>query len=187
MPVWFVDTVELTSEGVSHTMELEALPWLSRPQRWPRRTSTLVPTELAGALKDLGLGPEMRHSSGPRKLSQGDVWLFEVPHRTAVTRARAERDQTEREREEAGQQSWQESSTSAAADDIVLGVSAPAPAPAVADVPEVCAVCLDAPRDAFIKPCGHISTCLACAKKLMPQMCVTCRGPIEAILPWRDL
>mgnify|MGYP002632002162 CR=1 FL=1 len=47
-----------------------------------------------------------------------------------------------------------------------------------------CSVCLDAPRSALLVPCGHTSTCMNCAKKLNPPICVECRQPIEKLLPW---
>ena len=53
---------------------------------------------------------------------------------------------------------------------------------------ELCVVCLDAARSALMKPCGHTSTCMACARRLpWPLHCPACREPIEGVLPWRDL
>ena len=49
---------------------------------------------------------------------------------------------------------------------------------------EPCAVCLDAPRSALLVPCGHASTCMSCTRQLSPPLCVTCRQPIEKVLPW---
>mmetsp|Transcript_1427 Transcript_1427/g.3825 ORF Transcript_1427/g.3825 Transcript_1427/m.3825 type:complete len:184 (-) Transcript_1427:219-770(-) len=42
---------------------------------------------------------------------------------------------------------------------------------------DVCAVCLDAPCDVVLRPCGHAQFCEACATKLMS--CPLCRASIE--------
>ena len=45
-------------------------------------------------------------------------------------------------------------------------------------------ICLDAPKDHIITPCGHQCACAACAEKLMSvkrnPACLTCREPIAA-------
>ena len=55
--------------------------------------------------------------------------------------------------------------------------------------PEPCAICMERPRDALLRPCGHAATCMQCAKNLLykhcrdaPQ-CVVCRTPVEDLLP----
>jgi hypothetical protein len=43
-----------------------------------------------------------------------------------------------------------------------------------------CCVCCDAPKEAFLQPCGHVAMCLACAGKV--QDCPVCRKAIESVL-----
>ena len=48
----------------------------------------------------------------------------------------------------------------------------------------LCVVCMDAPKDHFIRPCMHVCTCEACTQQLQEQgaqSCPVCRGPIEGI------
>ena len=45
-------------------------------------------------------------------------------------------------------------------------------------------VCMDAPKNHFIRPCMHMCTCEACTQQLQEQgaqSCPVCRGPIEGI------
>ena len=45
--------------------------------------------------------------------------------------------------------------------------------------PEMCAVCLDAPRGAVLVPCGHAVLCVRCAAGVMaavPRRCPICRA-----------
>ena len=88
----------------------------------------------------------------------------------AVMRGRHSEDHVDRMRENMGQ----ERPDGAENSDII-------------DATQTCAVCLDAPCSALIKPCGHTSTCMDCARALQPPLCVTCRSPIQNIIPWRDL
>jgi hypothetical protein len=44
----------------------------------------------------------------------------------------------------------------------------------------MCVVCMDAPKDRIVLPCGHICACGACAQ-LLGTRCPVCRGPIEHI------
>jgi hypothetical protein len=65
-----------------------------------------------------------------------------------------------------------------------LGVppAAPAPHPDVEET--MCVLCLDAPKDHIITPCGHQCVCGACAEKLKRvkrnPACPICREPINA-------
>jgi hypothetical protein len=61
----------------------------------------------------------------------------------------------------------------------------PAPAPAARPAapapaqPEKCAICMDAPREAVLVPCGHAVLCFSCASAIMartPRSCPICRG-----------
>ena len=51
------------------------------------------------------------------------------------------------------------------------------------EVPESldCAICMNAAKNAMIKPCRHVSCCVKCANDLNPKMCPVCRTPIEKI------
>lgn len=42
----------------------------------------------------------------------------------------------------------------------------------------MCAVCMDTERQVRFK-CGHVCTCVACAKKLLPKQCPVCRLPFK--------
>jgi hypothetical protein len=59
-----------------------------------------------------------------------------------------------------------------------LGVPSAAPAPGADET--LCVVCLDAPKDHIVLPCGHMCACGACAQ-LLRDRCPVCRGPIEHI------
>jgi E3 ubiquitin-protein ligase MUL1 len=63
-----------------------------------------------------------------------------------------------------------------------LGVPPAAPAPQAEE--EMCVLCLDAPKDHIITPCGHQCVCGACAEKLKRvkrnPACPICREPINA-------
>jgi hypothetical protein len=43
--------------------------------------------------------------------------------------------------------------------------------------PPKCIVCLDAPRNCCLDPCGHANLCVGCAEQL--ETCPTCRADIE--------
>jgi hypothetical protein len=61
-----------------------------------------------------------------------------------------------------------------------LGVSPAAPARQAEE--ELCVVCLDAPKDHIIIPCGHQCVCGACAQALKREAnpaCPLCREPIS--------
>jgi hypothetical protein len=62
-------------------------------------------------------------------------------------------------------------------------VAAPAPQPAADADETLCVLCLDAPKDHIIVPCGHQCVCGACAEKLKKArsaLCPFCRAPINA-------
>jgi hypothetical protein len=64
-----------------------------------------------------------------------------------------------------------------------LGVPPAAPAPHPDDAEDQCVLCLDAPKDHVIIPCGHQCVCEACAEKLKKArnpLCPFCRAPINA-------
>ena len=47
----------------------------------------------------------------------------------------------------------------------------------------LCVLCLDAPKDHIIIPCGHQCVCEACAEKLKEArspLCPFCRAPINS-------
>jgi len=48
----------------------------------------------------------------------------------------------------------------------------------------ICNICMDKAADALILPCGHMETCMECAKQCMSssRQCPTCRAPIEKLL-----
>lgn len=151
MPVWFVDDVEVCTDGPPN------------PQ-------------LSGALGALGF--RVHPFRGQRLMLTDEAKVgYASAQRAAVAQARAQRAHDERERENFGQArpdgEGADGEEEAAVD--------------IGDGEQSCAVCLDAPRGALVKPCGHTSTCLECAKKLQPPICVTCREPIVQIVPWRDL
>jgi hypothetical protein len=60
--------------------------------------------------------------------------------------------------------------------------AAPAPDPGAEET--LCVVCLDAPKDHIIIPCGHRCVCGACAEKLTKArsaLCPFCRTPIKVV------
>jgi hypothetical protein len=65
-----------------------------------------------------------------------------------------------------------------------LGVPAAAPAPHSDAEEALCVLCLDAPKDHIIIPCGHQCVCGPCAEKLKRvkrnPACPICREPINA-------
>ena len=53
-------------------------------------------------------------------------------------------------------------------------------------VGEPCSVCFEGEREALIRPCGHVATCISCALKIhenSDRRCVICRTLIEDVLP----
>jgi len=41
----------------------------------------------------------------------------------------------------------------------------------------LCAICLDRPKNCFLRPCGHVASCMDCSQHL--QACPICRAPIS--------
>jgi hypothetical protein len=41
----------------------------------------------------------------------------------------------------------------------------------------LCAVCMENPKNCFLRPCGHVAACMLCAAQL--RACPVCRTPIE--------
>lgn len=57
---------------------------------------------------------------------------------------------------------------------------AAAPAPRSETPPAVdntCAICMENVKNAFLRPCGHVATCMPCASQL--RNCPICRAPIQ--------
>jgi hypothetical protein len=53
---------------------------------------------------------------------------------------------------------------------------------AAADEENMCVVCMDAPKDYLIVPCGHQCVCASCAEQLTKTRtptCPVCREPIQ--------
>ena len=66
-----------------------------------------------------------------------------------------------------------------------LGSSSVVPPAAPQDAETMCVVCLDAPKDHIIVPCGHQCVCEACAEKLKKAsspLCPFCRTPINSTI-----
>ena len=93
----------------------------------------------------------------------------------ALSSARADR--LERELEEARRQAEQHARQAARAE------AALARARRDDDDARLCAVCLDAPKDAALVPCGH-RTCRSCAKapRRRKLPCPSCRQPIDGTI-----
>ena len=134
-------------------------------------------TQLAATLSALGYKISAYAGRDRLRLSKWKHARYLQAQRTAVQQQREEDAHAERQREELGQarpaggidESDAEVDTAQLRDD------------------QICAVCLDRPSSALLQPCGHTSMCLECAKKLQPAVCVTCRQPIQRILPWKDI
>jgi hypothetical protein len=60
-------------------------------------------------------------------------------------------------------------------------VPSAAPAPRLGAEETMCVVCMDAPKDRVVLPCGHMCVCAACAQ-LLRDLCPVCRGPIERLV-----
>ncbi|XP_002967442.2 uncharacterized protein LOC9635757 [Selaginella moellendorffii] len=49
---------------------------------------------------------------------------------------------------------------------------------------QLCAICLDAPKDSFFDPCGHCATCYACGERIKASgnaICPICRENIRTV------
>ena len=93
----------------------------------------------------------------------------------ALSSARADR--LERELEEARNEAARHARQAARAE------AALARARINEDDARLCAVCLDAPKDAALVPCGH-RTCRSCSKALRRRKlpCPSCRQPIDGTI-----
>lgn len=49
------------------------------------------------------------------------------------------------------------------------------------DDANTCVICLEAPRDAVLLPCGHVMTCMSCTEKLESRVCPMCRKAIKQV------
>jgi hypothetical protein len=47
------------------------------------------------------------------------------------------------------------------------------------DETTLCAICLDAPRNSFLRPCGHVALCMDCARRMTE--CPLCRARIQDV------
>ena len=121
------------------------------------------------------------------RLTQAAFAMYTSGRRQQVQREREAIDATEHERERNGQARPGGEAEDAAEPAIDVSDVATDAAGGAAAQETLCAVCLDAPRSALVMPCGHTSTCMDCAKKLEPPLCVTCRSKITKVLPWSDL
>ena len=101
--------------------------------------------------------------------------ILDATEAEALSSARADR--LERELEEARRQSAEHARQAARAE------AALERARRDDDDARLCAVCLDAPKDAALVPCGH-RTCRSCAKALRRRKlpCPSCRQPIDGTI-----
>jgi len=44
-----------------------------------------------------------------------------------------------------------------------------------------CVICMEAAKNAILKPCRHVCCCVKCANNLNPKLCPVCRGPIQKV------
>mmetsp|Transcript_33252 Transcript_33252/g.40214 ORF Transcript_33252/g.40214 Transcript_33252/m.40214 type:complete len:346 (-) Transcript_33252:429-1466(-) len=51
------------------------------------------------------------------------------------------------------------------------------------DDTHLCVICLDAPKDCILHPCGHREICSQCLKSLKLTKCPVCRAKVERTLP----
>ena len=120
---------------------------------------------------------DVRFATGTQQLdlARTPFRLLDVTEAEALSSARADR--LERELEEARRQSAEHARQAARAE------AALARARINEDDARLCAVCLDAPKDAALVPCGH-RTCRSCAKALRRRKlpCPSCRQPIDGTI-----
>ena len=120
---------------------------------------------------------DVRFATGTQQLdlAQTAFRLLDAAEAEALSSARADR--LERELEEARRQSAEHARQAARAE------AALARARINEDDARLCAVCLDAPKDAALVPCGH-RTCRSCAKTLRRRKlpCPSCRQPIDGTI-----
>jgi len=120
---------------------------------------------------------DVRFATGTQQLdlAQTAFRLLDPVEAEALSSARADR--LERELEEARNEAARHARQAARAE------AALARARINEDDARLCAVCLDAPKDAALVPCGH-RTCRSCAKALRRRKlpCPSCRQPIEGTI-----
>ncbi len=120
---------------------------------------------------------DVRFATGTQQLDLAHTAfrLLDPTEAEALSSARADR--LERELVEARRQAAELRRTAADAE------AALARARRDDDDARLCAVCLDAPKDAALVPCGH-RTCRGCAKALRRRKlpCPSCRQPIEGTI-----
>ena len=120
---------------------------------------------------------DVRFATGTQQLdlARTPFRLLDATDAEALSSARADR--LERELAEARRQAEQHARQAARAE------AALARARRDDDDARLCAVCLDAPKDAALVPCGH-RTCRSCAKALRRRKlpCPSCRQPIDGTI-----
>ena len=120
---------------------------------------------------------DVRFATGTQQLdlARTAFRILDATEAEALSSARADR--LERELEEARRQSAEHARQAARAE------AALERARRDDDDARLCAVCLDAPKDAALVPCGH-RTCRSCAKALRRRKlpCPSCRQPIEGTI-----
>jgi hypothetical protein len=120
---------------------------------------------------------DVRFATGTQQLdlARTQFRFLDPTEAEALSSARADR--LERELEEARNEAARHARQAARAE------AALARARRDDDDARLCAVCLDAPKDAALVPCGH-RTCRGCAKALRRRKlpCPSCRQPIEGTI-----
>ena len=120
---------------------------------------------------------DVRFATGTQQLdlARTQFRLLDPLEAEALSSARADR--LERELEEARNEAARHARQAARAE------AALARARRDDDDARLCAVCLDAPKDAALVPCGH-RTCRSCAKALRRRKlpCPSCRQPIDGTI-----
>ena len=120
---------------------------------------------------------DVRFATGTQQLdlARTGFRLLDATEAEALSTARADR--LERELEEARNEAARHARQAARAE------AALERARRDDDDARLCAVCLDAPKDAALVPCGH-RTCRSCAKALRRRKlpCPSCRQPIEGTI-----
>ena len=120
---------------------------------------------------------DVRFATGTQQLDLAHTGfrLLDATEAEALSSARADR--LERELEEARNEAARHARQAARAE------AALARARINEDDARLCAVCLDAPKDAALVPCGH-RTCRGCAKALRRRKlpCPSCRQPIDGTI-----
>ena len=63
------------------------------------------------------------------------------------------------------------------------GAAMPPETPRQDEDPEGCVVCMAAPAEVFLHPCGHCELCASCTALVVAKeaLCPTCRGAIQSV------